>query len=190
LSIVFGLVFALSALGVAAAPVSAETILKGCHKNATSALMGDCGYWEVYDASVGKKGAVCVYANNFPYELNVITVRPPLMHGLYSNKTPVGWRFSVQRKTVSGTTWSTRYTSTYQMSTANEAIPAYVGHGFSRRAWNAPNDPSGYFYRIIIELIWKRNGTTEGYVKLKYDWYKAQRSGATYTNPDYCLASY
>lgn len=188
--IVLGLVFASTLLIATAAPVGAETILKGCHRNATSAQMGDCGYWEVYDASVGKKGVVCVYRTSSPYNLDEMTIRPPLMHGLYSNKTPVGWRFKVRRQPVGGGAWATVFTSSWQKSKANDAVPAYVGHGFSRRAWPAPVNPSGYFYKVELELQWWKNGSVEGYVKLEYDWYKALRGNSTYTNPQHCLQSY
>jgi hypothetical protein len=176
------LAFAISSLAVFAAPAAAETVLVPCS--------GTCGYWEVYDASVGKKGAVCVYANSYPYQLNSITVRPPLMHGYYTPKTKVGWRFIVQRKNVNGGAWSSRFTSSYQTALASDSIPANVGSGFSRRAWNAPANPAGYYYRILIEMQWWHNGSVEGFLRLKYDWYKRLSGNNTDTQPNYCLASF
>src|SRR5215210_465269 len=95
--LVLAAVFAVASLSIIAAPAMSETVLKACSTSPSSTTMGLCGYWEVYDASSGKKGAVCVYASSYPYQLNTITVRPPLMHGYYSTKTKVGWRFNVQR---------------------------------------------------------------------------------------------
>lgn len=191
LRILVAVAFAFGALTIVSGPVSAETQLSGCLKNRTSLAQGTCGYWEVYDASVGKKGAVCVYGGN-AYKLVEITVRPPLMHGFYSKKTKVGWRFKVQRMSNGGGAWSTIYTSPLQTAMANDAVPAYVGQGFSRRAWNASNDPSGYRYRIELELQWwaPNNGPVEGYKLLKYDWYKSQKPGSSRTDADYCLQSY
>ena len=69
-------------------------------------------------------------------DLDEITVRPPLMHGYYSNKTKVAWRFKVRRASVGGGNFSTIYTSSWQTAMANDAIPVYAGQGFSRRAWS------------------------------------------------------
>lgn len=180
--LLLALCFALTSVAAFAAPASAETILSPCS--------GNCGSWEVYDGDVGKKGANGIYATNYPYELNKITVRAPLMHGDHPTKSQVGWRFKIQRMPVGGGSWSTRYTSTYQTAQADDAIPAYSGHGFSRRSWFAPNDPSGYYYRVLIDMRWKHNGSVEGTLSLKYDWYKAKSGNNTYTNPNYLLASY
>ena len=182
LRMVLALAFAVSALAGVAAPSAANTTLINCN--------GTCGYYETYDAAISKKGAVCVYGTSFPYKLNRITVRPPLMHGYYSTKTKVGWRFKIQRMPVGGGPWSTIFTSTYQGAMANDAVPANVGSGFSRRAWQAPSNPAGYFWRVWVELRWWHLGVVEGFARVQYDWYKALRGGSTYTNPDYCLQSY
>jgi hypothetical protein len=69
-------------------------------------------------------------------------------------------------------------------------IPAYDGHGFSRRSWTAPSNPNGYQWRIALDLRWFHNGSVEGTLKLKYDWYKRERGNATDVQPNYCLQSY
>jgi len=176
------MVFAVAGLAVVAAPAMAETTIVACN--------GTCGYYQVTDMDPGGKGAVCVYQTSYPYELNKITVRPPLMHGNYSTKTKVGWRFNVLRKNVNGGTWSSIYTSTYQTALANDAIPAYAGHGFSRRAWTAPAHPAGYYYRVAIEMQWWRSGSVKGYAKVKYDWYKGLSGTNSNVQETYCLASY
>src|SRR5215204_2040644 len=76
-----------------------------------------------------------------------------LMHGEYAAKTPVAWRLRIQRKPNSSGNFNNYFTSNYQQTTANETIPAYAGHGFSRRTWYAPNNPAGYRYRVILDLI-------------------------------------
>ena len=176
------LVFAISALGMVAGPAAAETVTQACQ--------GTCGYWEAYDNPAPERGANCVYSTNSPYKLKQITVRPVLMHGAYPNNTKVGWRFKVQRMSNNGGSWSTFYTSSFQTAQANDAIPAYAGSGFARRTWNAPANPNGYRYRIALDLQWWHNGSVEGTLKLKYDWYKAIRGNANATYPDHCLQSY
>lgn len=176
------LCLAVASLAIVVAPTLAETVQKGCH--------GTCGSWQVNDMSTGQKGAVCVYPNKFPYNLDEITIRPPLMHGAYATKSRVGWRFNAQRQGVSGGSWHTIYTSSYQTANADDMVPAYVGHGFARRAWDAPKDPSGYRYRVQIDMKWWKGSSVKGTLTLKYDWYKAQRGGAAYTNQNYCLQSY
>lgn len=182
LRIVVALVFAMSALGIVAGPATAETVTQACQ--------GTCGYWEVYDSMAPERGANCVYAASSPYKLKQITIRPALMHGAYSNKTKVGWRFRVQRMSNNGGAWNNFYTSSYQKAKANDSIPAYAGQGFARRTWNAPANPNGYRYRIALDLQWWHNGSVEGTLKLYYDWYKAIRGNSNSINPDYCLQSY
>lgn len=184
LRVALGLVFAMSALGVLAAPAAAETVTQPCS--------GNCGYWEVYDAAAPLRGGSCFYAGSYPYKLTSMTARAPLMHGDYSTKTKVGWRFKIQRQGNGGGAWSTIYTSGYQTAMANDSIPAYNGHGFSRRAWNAPSNPAGYHYRIALDLKWwKANGTVDGTLSLKYDWYKRQRSGGGKdVQPGHCLQAF
>jgi hypothetical protein len=181
--LVLGLIFSISALGIVAAPASAEVIVKAC--------VGTCGYYEVYDNDTGMSGARCTYGNSYPYKLLNISARPPLMHGYYSTKTKVEWRFKVQRKSVNGSKWLVYYTSSYQSAQANDAIPAYAGHGFSRRTWNAPNNPAGYQYRVVLELQWWHSGHVEGYAKIRYEWYKQQRANGNNSNQGfgYCIPS-
>lgn len=175
------LAIALSSLAVIAAPVAAETVLVNCN--------GTCGYWEVYDTGPsGMKGAVCVYEKP-GYDLDKMTIRPPLMHGNYSTKTKVGWRYKIRRADVNVGTFHTIYTSSWQTTLANDSIPARDGHGFARRAWTAPENPHGFF-DVWVELGWWHNGSREGFARVEYDWYKAQRGSSSYTNNEYCLEDY
>ena len=176
------LAFAISSVAVIVAPAAAATVLTAC--------TGTCGYYEVYDMGpTGQKGAVCVYETGSSYDLDEITIRPPLMHGSRPTKDKVSWRFKIRKQNVNTMVYSTVFTSSYQSAMADDATPAYVGHGFSRRSWRAPENPHGFFY-VQIELTWTHNGSREGYAKIEYDWYKAQRSGATDTQPDHCLRAY
>lgn len=183
--LVIAVAFAASSLVVMALPAAAETVLVTC--------TGTCGYYQVYDTGpTGMKGADCVYLNNNTHpDLAEMTFRPPLMHGYYPNKTKVGWRFKVQREPVnSAQPFKTIYTSPWQTAMANDAIPASVGHGFSRRAWMAPASPHGFF-RVVIELQWWHGASVDGMVRLKYDWYKAIRSGhPSYVDMEYCLEDF
>ena len=182
--VVIALMFALTAVGALSSPAAAEIVLNQC--------TGTCGYWQVTDMQSGGKGAVCVYLkSNTAPNLHEITVRPPLMHGNYPQKTKVGWRFKIQRSPVSGT-FSTIYTSSWQTAKANDSIPAYAGHGFSRRAWFAPSNPHGFF-RVWVEMRWwnQSGSAVEGTARVQYLWYKAVQSGNTpYTDESYCLQDF
>ena len=175
------LVFALGAvLVVGLAPVSAAHDF-GCS--------GNCGYYEVQD-DMSTQGARCNYGTSYPYKLLSIRVNPPLMHGDHANKTPVAWAFRITRKSVSGGKWKNYFESGYQSSTASETVPAYMGHGFTRRTWDAPNHPGGYFYRAAVLLRWKYNGNVVGTARVRLEWYKRVSGMNDDVQPDYCLASF
>jgi hypothetical protein len=182
LRIALGLIFAMSAASVIAAPAAGAVIVKAC--------VGTCGSYEVGDSST-TYGAKCTYGNSYPYKLLNVNVRPPLMHGNYSTKTKVGWRFKIQRQPTGGGKWLVTYTSSYQTADANDAIPAYLNHGFTRRTWTAPSNPAGYFYRVILELQWWKNGNVEGYAKARDQYYNQVRANGTGQNDGfgYCIAS-
>jgi hypothetical protein len=172
--------FALIAGTVIAAPAAAETVLNQC--------TGNCGYWEVKDQGpTGPKGAVCKY-ETASYDLDFISVRPPLMHGPWSYKTKVQWMFKIQRTTNFGGSWGNYYASSWQSAMANDAIPAYAGNGFSRRYWYAPDpNPTGWF-RVRVYMRWKNTGgTTVGTASVEYDNYRGMWNGNLDYRSDYCL---
>ena len=175
--------FALTSIGVFAAPASAESIQVACN--------GRCGYYEVKDQpTAGMAGAQCNYATSYPYKLTSIKVRPPLMHGDYTAKTKVGWRYRIQRKPVGGGNWAPIAISSYQTAMASDAIPAYAGSGFTFRKWFAPNNPNGYFYRAVIELQWWKNGSVEGYARIRYENYRRVSGSNSNMAPNYCIQSF
>ena len=178
---VLALCFALTSLGVLAAPASAEVVMVQCN--------GRCGYYEVYDTPA-MAGARCNYGTSFPYKLNSIRVRAPLMHGDYAAKTKVGWRYRIQRKPVNGGNWSPVVISSYQTAMASDSVPAYNGSGFTGRTWTAPNNPNGYFYRAVIELQWWKNGAVEGYARVRYEYYSRVSGSNTDMATNYCIQSY
>lgn len=173
------LVFAISSLAVVAAPAAAETVLASCS--------GTCGYYEVKDQwPDGPAGGVCKFERGPNYDLDLMSARPPLMHGYYSFKTKVKWRFKVRHASPNGSTaFSTIYTSSYQSALANNATPAYAGHGFARRYWYAPENPVGDF-KLWIEMQWMNNGQVEGFVRLEYDVYKKLSAGSSRFVADLC----
>jgi hypothetical protein len=163
-----------------AAPAAAETVIDPC--------TGTCGYWQVSDTGpTGQKGAVCQY-ETASYDLDSISVRPPLMHGPYSNKTKVMWKFNILRSTNFGASYKGIYNSSWQSAMANSAIPAYDGSGFSRRYWYASDpNPTGYF-KVRILLRWKNAaGNTVGNMKIEYDHYQGKWNGSTDYRSDYCI---
>jgi len=175
------LAFAVSSLVVIGiAPVSAE-VDYGC--------VGKCGEYQVYDSTT-MPGAKCTYGTSYPYKLREISVRPPIMHGWYSYKTPVLWRFRIQRQPVGGGSWTNLFTSGYQSSTASNSIAAYANHGFSRRTWDAPNNVSGYRYRVMLNLQWKKSGSVEGTARVLYQVYNRVSGMNSDKAMDYCIQSY
>jgi hypothetical protein len=181
--ITIALASALLVGAVVATPAAGAIIIEGCS--------GTCGYWEVKDTGpTGPKGAVCGY-EKISYDLDFISVRPPLMHGNYSNKSKVAWRYKVRRATTSGGSYSTFYTSTWQTAMANNAIPAYAGQGFSRRYWWAPENPTGFF-DIWIELSWYNpaGSAVEGQGTANYEWFKKLWNGNSYVEMYRCLQDY
>lgn len=161
-----------------AAPASAETVIDPCS--------GTCGYWEVYDTS-GMDGAVCKYEKG-SYDLDWISVRAPLMHGPFSGKTTVQWKFNILRSTNFGGSYTNAYNSSWQTAMANTAIPAYQGSGFSRRTWYASDpNPTGWF-KVRLLLWWKNGaGNVVGKVKVEYDYYQRNWNGNSTQGTDYCL---
>jgi len=155
-----------SLLLVAAPPVGAATVLKGC--------TGTCGSWQVLDTAK-RTGAVCVDRNKRPHELIEITVRPPTMYGHYSTLTPVRWWFLIQNKSFIGPDnhWHTIFTSSNQSAYADLTTPASAGNGFTRGSWTDPTEGSAFEgFRVVIEMEWWHQGSPEGSLKLKYDNYK------------------
>lgn len=170
------------AVGAAvAAPVGAETPIGGCTGG------GMCGYWEVYDAHPGSKGGICTYETG-SYDLDSISVRPPLMHGPWSYKTKVQWKFNILRSTNFGGSYTGIYNSSWQVAMANDAIPARDGSGFSWRTWNASDpNPTGWF-KVRILLWWKNAaGNVVGKQKVEYDHYQGKWNGNNDHRSDYCL---
>lgn len=171
------LALALASVAAIAAPAAAETTLVNCN--------GTCGSYQYDDQEFGSKGAVCKYETS-SYDLDFISVRPPLMHGPYSFDTPVAWKYKIYRKPTGGS-WSVYYTSTWQSDRADDAVPAYAGNGFVRRYWYAPESPTG-IYKVRVYLRWKNNaGNTIGTASAEYDWYVRKWSTSTNTGMGYCI---
>ena len=173
----FGLALVIGAS--VAAPAAAETVIDPCS--------GNCGYWEVYDTHPGNKGGICKYETG-SYDLDWIKIRPPLMHGPYSAKTKVQWKFNILRSTNFGSTYTGIFNSSWQVAMANTAIPAREGSGFSWRTWYASDpNPTGWF-KVRILLRWKNAaGNTVGNMKIEYDHYQRKWSGSSNHGLDYCL---
>jgi hypothetical protein len=179
-ALIAAFVVATSLMSVASA--SAETVITPCQ--------GTCGSYQVDDNNTGQPGATCRYTQP-AYYLAAIDIRPPLMHGNYASKTKVEWRYRIQRESTDLTGWKLFYESTFQSAMADNQIPAYKGHGFQYRTWNAPADPTGYLYRVRIVMRWWHNGAVEGSMAVEYDWYQSRKSATEHRlDTDRCLSSY
>lgn len=180
LRILAALTIALTTLAVVAAPAMAETTLNMC--------TGNCGYYEYKDGGPsGPKGAVCKY-ETASYDLDFISVRPPLMHGPYAYKTKVGWQYKIYRSKNFGSTWSVYKASTWQTAKANDAIPVYAGHGLSRRYWYAPDpNPTGWFKVRVYLRWWSGSGSVIGNASAEYDWYQRLWTNQVDVAQQYCI---
>jgi len=147
---------------------------------------GTCGYFEAGDSNP-PISVLCIY-ESASLDLDKLKVTPPVVYGHYQRRTPVQWRFKVQRAPSVGTLFRTVHTSTWQTSRANSNDPAYEGYGFTTRSWNASENPSGY-YRVRLEIQWKHNGIVEGKARGIYDWYAYSRDGVGGPTPNPCRAS-
>lgn len=176
---VFGLMLAISALAASVMPAAAETVIDNC--------TGTCGYWQVSDTGpTGPKGAVCKYEGS-SYDLDFISVRPPLVHGPYTYDTKVQWQFKILRSTNFGSTWNTEYTSSWQTAWADDQDPAYAGHGFARRYWYAPESPTG-FRMVRVYIRWKNaGGSNIGNAAVEYDWYQRLWKSSKQADQEYCI---
>jgi len=180
LRVVLALSFAISALGIAAVPVAAETVLVNCS--------GTCGYYEYRDNEPPPSyGAACKYETG-SYDLDFMSGKPPLVHGPFPYATQVAWRIKILRSTNFGGSWSTIHTSAWDTAKANDAIPAYAGHGFARIYWyaNDPN-PTGWF-KMRVNIRWKNaNGNAIGGASAEYNSYKGLWNGQSDTRTDHCI---
>ena len=177
LRLLSAITFALVAVGTLAVPASAETYIQMCN--------GTCGYYEIGDSGP-PYGANCQYEDG-SHHLDKISVRPPLMHGPYSQKTKVRWLFRVFRSTSMGGSWSQIYQSTWQNAMANDAIPARAGSGFSRRTWTAPENPTGWFKVRMLMHWFNASGNRVGIAAVELDYYKLLNQAVSNTT-DYCKA--
>jgi len=176
LRMVLAVAFAITAVGALAAPAAAESALIPCN--------GNCGYYENGDGGP-PYGSNCQY-EAASYDLDKMSPRPPLMHGSYSFKTKVDWRFKILRRAPAGGAYQTIYTSSYQNAMADDSIPARAGHGFSRRTWMAPENPTGR-HKVWIEMRWWYQGAVEGFARVEIDNYKRLWSGNVDYTTEYCL---
>jgi hypothetical protein len=135
----------------------------------TQHCTGLCGHWHVQDTEY-HAGVNCVYTSDV---LTKITVKPPEMNGRHTIFSRVGWRFTIQ-STPNGSVWTHEYTSTYQNAEASLLSRANLGHGFSRRGWGGPVSSPIIAYRAIVDMRWQQNGSTEGNLRVRYQWYVRQ----------------
>ena len=174
---------AIAALAVSVAPASAARELQ---------TTGDIGSFDennFRDQFGGPYGANCIYETGGSDDLDRITVRAPInVHGLAADPaySQVEWRFKIRRQPPTSMTFQTIFTSSWQSDRANDN---FVADDFTRRAWNAPNNPSG-FYQVLIEVRFWYQGRVDGFTRWQYEWYKAKRGNASYDNNEYCFSEY
>jgi hypothetical protein len=92
----------------------------------------------------------------------------------------VAWRFKI-RRSDDQLNWQTVYTSSFQRT---RATAADAGE-FTRRVWNAPDDPTG-FYVIRVIMVWHWQGAVEGRAAFEYEWYKRRQGSDVSVVHGYC----
>lgn len=178
-SVAFGIVLSAGLMVAMAVPVGAETVLNNCS--------GTCGDWQVSDMGpTGPKGAVCKYETN-SFDLDFISVRPPIMHGPFAQKTKVQWQYKILRANNAGATWRVEYTSNWQTARANTSVAAYAGSGFARRFHYVAENPTG-IRKVRLSLRWKNAaGNNIGSASVEYDHYQRLWNGQKDHGMEYCI---
>ncbi len=161
-----GLMSAVVLAGVLAvssvSPVVADTELRDIGKVGVHALRD----------TFGQPGVRCRYtgassSTSFEGPLAAINVRPPRMRAR-SGTQRVGWRVIVQRKRP-GQSWTTvrRTPVVTRTTTTGKDAP------FSRRrvAISGPSSP-GPSFRVVVKMIWYRNGKIAGTARHRVDRYR------------------
>jgi hypothetical protein len=170
----FAALLGLVALLGLAGPVSATEVI------ASHGKTGDWGYNPSDDSShpVAKCGYSAPNGDGIAY-LRWIKVQAPRVAARDITLGPdhqlVSWQAIIQRSSASG--WTTiknspvhQFTAYDNSSSAHSAVKVYV---------NGTNDAS---WRAVIRINWLRNGSTEGWIKARIEYYGVKW---TVGNPDY-----
>lgn len=122
-----------------------------------------------------KPGATCTYkpkgVTDVPFSLASVRVRPPIVFardvtgGVDQQRT--GWRFSLERKLFSESTWTEVFRSATQKAQASDASAA----AFSAMSGKPPLPTQLAAYRVVVKMFWYRNGATEGTATHIVDFY-------------------
>ena len=166
---------ALVVVAAVAAPASAATVIQAC--------TGTCGTYVAHDSNGGPYGATCKYETG-SYDLDWISVRPPLMYGPNANKTAVQWKFNILRSTNFGGSYTGIYNSSWQTGMASTSTFAA---GFTNRTWYASDpNPTGWF-KVRILMWWKNSGLGYSKMKVEYDYYQGKWYGNSDQRDDHCI---
>jgi hypothetical protein len=163
-------------------PASAAVLVK------QSGLWGDYG---TYDSSV-QPGAKCGYSaadGTGTAYLRWIKVNPPkaAARDITSARDhqQVSWQVTIQRDPGTGH-WKNVAHSGVQTKTTYDDLSATYG---SLKVY--VNGAPGQIFRAIITLKWLRNGSVEGFVKLRIEYYSVKWTVGipTYVFTDACTGS-
>jgi hypothetical protein len=151
------------------------------------------GAWSFGDTPA-TPGAACADAGGFPgyVETYAIIVHPPEIHGTYAAEQYVGWKVTIQRKNVSGGSWTNYVGKPVQRNVATNSDPAGYWDWQDVVFTNEPF-PGDRSYRAKVKLIWYALGSgpgnwnVEGWVTFVIEYY-VHSTGVINTSP--CVTHY
>jgi hypothetical protein len=142
-------------------------------------------------------GVTCDYQHKSPGsfgKLVFIVVGRPKMRAVtgWTNQI-VGWKFTVQRRTVSEGgpgPWQNRYTSKEQTSPASENTNATFSNRGVQVITGPPMTGASYQYRVLMTMFWHLgDGSVQGKVKERIDFYEdSENTGPTAEQDHECDA--
>lgn len=153
---------------------------------------GNVGVWQAND-SLTAPGSKCEY--NASSRLVRLSARPPVVFSYRSHGQTVGWRLKVVRNyelpnNPGQYADQLVYKSGFQRDFATLSNPA----DFTRKYWSVSGDTSSSTrYKVWVVIKWYRpsDGTSEGTVTFRYEWFKETSPSGNKTDQIYfCYRSY
>ena len=149
---------------------------------------GNVGDWNANDSEVAP-GATCKYNSSF--RLVKLSARPPVVFSFRPGGQKVGWQLRVVRnyQLPNNDQYADQlvYKSTFQKDRATLSEPA----DFTRKAWTVEGPTSGSTrYKVWVYIrLYRPNGTVEGTVRYRYEWFRQTGSADKVGMDFFCYRS-
>ncbi len=123
--------------------------------------------------TIDKPGVTCTYKprngiEGVPFSLFTVRVRPPIVFGRSASSQKTGWRFTLERKLHTGTTWSAVLLSGIQQAPATSLSAA----NFVAMTHKVPLPTLAADYRVEVTMFWYHQGAIEGSATHLVDFYR------------------